>query len=103
MSIVGNEIIFSAKAWRYPGAAGWYFVSLSKKDTSTIRKFFGVLSRGWGSLRVRAGIRDTIWETSIFYDSKSSTYMLPLKKEVRIKENILEHTSIQVRLIVVTD
>jgi hypothetical protein len=44
--------------------------------------------RGWGSLRVRATIGKTTWKTSIFPDEKSKSYVLPVKAEVRKKENI---------------
>jgi hypothetical protein len=33
-------------------------------------------------------IGQTVWKTSIFPDSKSGSYLLPLKAEVRKKEKI---------------
>lgn len=72
----------------YPGASGWHFMSLPKKQSADIKQRFGGMQRGWGSLPVEAMIGATRWTSSIFYDSKSQTYLLPLKVAIRKKENI---------------
>lgn len=46
--------------------------------------------RGWGAVYAEAKIKKTIWQTSIFPDKRSSTYLLPLKKEVRYEENLYD-------------
>lgn len=79
---------FKAKVWVYPGQAGWRFVSLPNKESETIKERFTGLTRGWGSLPVNVTIGKTIWKTSIFPDKKSGTYLLPLKADVRKKENV---------------
>ena len=77
-----------SKVWLYPGITGWHFVSLPKKQSKEIKGLFGGMAGGWGSLPVIVAIRKTSWKTSIFPDKKSDTYLLPLKAEVRKKENI---------------
>ena len=77
-----------AKVWLYPGAGGWHFVTLPAKDSAAIKKAFGVAQRGWGSLPVIATVGKTSWKTSIFPDKKIGAYVLPLKADVRKKENI---------------
>jgi len=77
-----------AKVWLYPGAGGWHFVTLPEKDSAAIKKAFGMTQRGWGSLPVIATVGNTSWKTSIFPDKKIGAYVLPLKAEVRKKENI---------------
>ena len=77
-----------AKVWLYPGARGWHFVTLPAKDSAAIKKAFGVAQRGWGSLPVIATVGKTSWKTSIFPDKKIGAYVLPLKADVRKKENI---------------
>lgn len=77
-----------AKVWLYPGAGGWHFVTLPPKDSAAIKKAFGVAQRGWGSLPVIATVGKTSWKTSIFPDKKIGAYVLPLKADVRKKENI---------------
>ena len=46
------------------------------------------IKRGWGSVRVKVTLGKTKWDTSIFPDKKSGTYLLPIKAEVRIKEHV---------------
>ncbi len=53
---------------------------------------------GFGSLRVRVTIGQTSWQTSIFTDTKSSSYMLPLKVEVRKAEGIEVGNRVQIGL-----
>lgn len=85
-----------AKVWLYPGMAGWHFVMFPKKQSAEIRARFGALAAGWGSLQVIASILrrrsgqvgKTSWKTSIFPDKKAGAYLLPLKADVRKRENI---------------
>ena len=82
---------FRAKVWIYPGMKGaWHFASVPKKESAEIKKIFGALAGGWGSLPVDVTIRKTSWKTSIFPDKKSASYILPLKSDVRKKEKIYE-------------
>lgn len=68
--------------------AGWHFVTLPRKQSDAIKKMFGAIRRGWGSLPVAATIGKTRWETSIFPDRKTGAYLLPLKVDVRKKEGV---------------
>lgn len=79
-----------AKVVLYPGPSPWHFIYLPKPKAAEIRKLFGKRERGWSSLRVKAKIGNIAWRTSIFYDRRSETYLLPVKKEIRKKEDILE-------------
>ncbi len=78
-----------AKVWLYPGqSANWHFVTLPKKQSDQIKERFADFKRGWGSLPVTVTIGKTVWKTSIFPDKKAGAYILPLKSDVRKKENI---------------
>jgi len=88
LSMIKNEYKIKEKVWLSPGMSGWYFVSISKKDSKEIEKRFDFLKRGWGSLKVSVTIGTTKWKTSIFPDKKSETFLLPIKSEVRKKEKI---------------
>lgn len=77
-----------SEVFAYPGMSGWYFVSIPKKQSLEIKKDFGGLKRGWGSIPVLVTIGKTSWTTSIFPEKKSGTYLLPLKAQVRKKEKI---------------
>lgn len=78
------------KVWIYPGAVGWHFVNVSKKESQKIKEKYGKLHRGFGSLPVMVTIGKTNWKTSIFPDKISGTYFLPLKAKVREKEEIID-------------
>ena len=78
--------------WLYPGMSGaWHFASLDKESTEKVKKYQkGKPRAGWGSVPVEVTMGKTTWRTSIFPDSKSGTYILPLKAAVRKKEGIYE-------------
>lgn len=93
---------FTATLWIYPGGtAAWHFITVPKKESALIKKTFGSLARGWGSLPVSATIGDTTWNTSIFPDSKSGTYLLPVKAVVRRAEGIVERDTVNVALTII--
>src|SRR3989344_3786402 len=92
---------FQANMWLYPGAsAAWHFITVPKKQSEEIKKQFGKVRRGWGSVRVRVTIGKTSWDTSIFPDSKIGAYILPVKAEVRNKERISAGSKVKVKLVV---
>ena len=91
-----TEYRFRAKVWLYQGMAGWHFVNVPKAISSKIKKLFGGMAGGWGSLPVDVTIGKTTWKTSIFPDKKSGTYLLPLKAEVRKKEKFASGDTIEV-------
>jgi hypothetical protein len=88
------EFTFKAKVWVYAGQAAWHFVSVPKKESTRIKALFGGLQRGFGSFPVTVTVGKTSWRTSIFPDSKTGTYLLPIKAEVRKKENLVEDQTI---------
>jgi len=77
-----------SKVWLYPGMTGWHFVSVPKKPSKEIKELFATKLRGFGSIPVNVSLGKTSWQTSIFPDKKTATYILPLKAEIRKKEGI---------------
>lgn len=92
---------FKSKVQVYPGAAAWYFVTLPKDVAREIDFEHGHHKAGFGSLRVSVAIGHTKWQTSIFTDTKASSYMLPLKSEVRKAEGIEVGESLDIKLSVI--
>lgn len=90
------RIKVTTTVWLYPGMAGaWHFASLDKVSTEKVKNHQkGKPRAGWGAVPVDVKIGKTSWRTSIFPDSKSGAYILPLKAEVRKKENIYEGNEI---------
>ncbi len=79
-----------AKVWRYPALIAWHFVTIPHKQAVEIQLLFGSKQKGWGSLPVEVIIGKTRWNTSIFRHRESNSYILPLKSDVRKKEDIYE-------------
>jgi hypothetical protein len=87
-----------SKLWLYPGLGGWHFITLPAKHARVIKISPRGVRRGWGSLRVKATIGRTTWNTSIFPERKSNSYVLPVKADVRKKENIEDGDSVLLTL-----
>lgn len=78
--------------------AGWHFVTLPEDVSEDIKRQFGDLKRGWGSLPVKVTVGKTTWKTSIFPDKETKGYLLPLKADVRKKEKIVADKKITLML-----
>ncbi len=87
---MSHQYKFQAKVWLYQGMAAWHFVTLPKELSAELKENFGDIARGWGSLPVDVKLGNTNWKTSIFPDKKIGAYILPLKLEVRKKEQVKE-------------
>jgi Domain of unknown function (DUF1905) len=86
--VMAQSYHIKAKVWLYQGKAAWHFITLPKKKSEQIRFVAFDSKSAWGSIRVTAKIGGTSWNTSIFPDTKSGAYLLPIKAEVRKKEKI---------------
>lgn len=91
---------FMAELWKYGGESSWWFVSVPIEDANDLERFCGHRKRNFGSIRVTATIGNTSWQTSIFRDTKSSTFLLPIKALVRTKEKLVEGNHYHVSLYV---
>ena len=92
------NLSFTAKLWMYQGQGAWFFVTLPKKESAVIKHLSSSKRRGWGSVPVRARIGKTTWKTSIFPDSKAGAYLLPVKADIRKKENLGADSKVKVEL-----
>lgn len=74
--------------------ASWHFLTISGQAaddihaTALMRRMEGGPKRGWGSVKVRATIGATQWNTSIFPD-KQRGWLLPVKAAVRKAEGLV--------------
>ncbi|MBN8219939.1 MAG: DUF1905 domain-containing protein [Spirochaetes bacterium] len=94
----GTGYHFKGKIWVFNGPTPWYFVTLPQKIAAEIRLFHGSLQKNFGTIRVTASVGKTTWKTSVFRDTKSDSYVLPLKAEIRKKENLTAGKTLQVSL-----
>ena len=83
------EYQFNGTIWQYSTLKGsCYFVSLPMEITEEIRENLKWQEEGWGRLKATAKINHTEWETAIWFDTKMKTYLLPLKADIRRKEDL---------------
>lgn len=95
------------KLWTYvpknkDDKGSWVFVTLPKKTSrEVLEKVSHRPRRGFGAVKVVVTIGNTRWGTSMFPDTSQGAYILPIKKEVRKKENISDGDSINITLEIV--
>ena len=91
-----TEHEFAAELWRWkardaedgePGS--WFFVSLPFETSDVIEEEAGP-GKGFGSVRVEVTIGGSTWRTSVFPSAEEKTYVLPVKKAVRVAEDLVE-------------
>ena len=93
------EHSFKAKIWVYQGKGAWHFVTLPKQAANEIR-FHNPLARGFMPIACEATIGKTSWKTSVFPDSKSRSYVLAVKADVRKVEKIKPGDAVRVTIVV---
>lgn len=92
---------FRAALWAHdPNSPGsWHFVTVPAAVSEDIREEAGPPG-GFGSVRVEVTIGGTTWHTSVFPDSASGCYVLPVKQQVRAAEDLEEGVACEVVLTV---
>jgi hypothetical protein len=89
--MLGPVIVdFEAELWRWNArqADSWVFVSVPDEASAEIRDRSEGPRRGFGAVRVRVTIGASTWTTSIFPDSARGCYVLPVKRAVRVAEEL---------------
>ena len=102
MESKGMKYEFSAKPRLYSSSdmCGWTFIFFPKEIATEIRENFKWLEEGWGRMKVTAKIGKSEWKTSIWFDTKNDTYLLPLKAEIRKKEKIQSDEEVEIIILV---
>ena len=90
---------FSAELWLHDGEAGWHFVTLPPEVAEQVRAEAGE-PRGFGSVRVEVTVGGSTWRTSVFPDTRTGSFVLPVKAEVRRREDLLAGDVVEVGLVV---
>jgi len=96
-----TEHEFSAELWRWrardeTSGAAWYFVSLPFDVADRIDE--AGPRPGFGSVRVEVSVGSSTWRTSVFPSATERTFVLPVKKAVRLAEGLVEGGPCTVRL-----
>lgn len=96
-----NRFNIKGEIWTYDGPSAWHFITVAKDTSTDIRKLFGEMSPGFGSIPVLVSIGKTKWKTSIFFDSKANAYLLPVKADVRKKEKLTVGSLVELEIEVI--
>jgi hypothetical protein len=84
--------------WLWTGEGGsWHFITVPDDQSDEIRAHCLASMRGFKSARVEATINGVTWRTSVF-PVKSGGFILPVKKEVRLKAGIAADDKVTVTL-----
>ncbi len=87
-----------AEIWRSGGPGGWCFVTLPLEVAHHIRSLAGGMMAPFGSLRVAGTVDDVTWRTSLFADTKSGSFLLPIKAAIRARARVGAGDQIKVRI-----
>lgn len=92
------EYQFLATLWEYQGPGSWHFITLPQELARQLTSLGFGNGRGFGSIPVSVTIGSQTWNTSIFPDTKSMSYLLPIKKQVRTAEKLTNGAEVSVAL-----
>ena len=88
---------FEAELWRWKAQESWFFVSLPFDVADEIADV-AAPGKGFGSVRVEVSIGPVTWRTSVFPSAEEKTYVLPVKKAVRVANGVEEGDSCRLHL-----
>lgn len=92
---------FRSELWLHSGDAAWHFVTVPIDVGEEISDASAGERRGFGSVKVRATIGSTTWATSLFPDSASGSFVLPVKRQVRQAEDLEDGDQVDVSVAIV--
>jgi Domain of unknown function (DUF1905) len=93
------DVCFRAPLWLWDGKGAWHFITLPKSTARSIREDQELNRKPFGSVRVAARIGSTRWQTSLFPDTKTGSYLLPVKATVRSQEQLRVGDEVEVVLV----
>ena len=100
---MAGSFTFTAPLWRWTAreasddAGAWSFVTLPPEVAEDVRQLSGE-PRGFGSVRVHVETAGHVWDTSVFPDAGSGSFVLPVRKAVRVAAGVGEGDDLTVTL-----
>lgn len=89
---------FTSPLWRWKGDSAWHFVTLPADVADDIEQESEGMRGGFGSVKVVVTVGSTTWSTSLFPANSAESYILPMKRQVRLAEELDEGDPVQVSL-----
>jgi hypothetical protein len=94
------RLAFAGELWHWRRPAPCHFVTVPDDGCAVLRAVAPVVSYGWGVIPVRARIRGSDWETSLF--PRDGGYVLPVKDAVRHAEGLALGDVVRVEMAIKT-
>ena len=91
---------FTSELYEWSARDNWFFVDLPFQVSDAITAM-PLVPGGFGSVKVEATVGHVTWRTSVFPDDKRGTFVLPIKKEVRLRNSLVAGSKVDVSLEVV--
>ena len=85
---VTSDLRFTAPLWMHQGEGGWHFVTLPLGAADELRDSVPPRGPGFGAIRVSVSVGETTWSTSVFPDKATGSFVLPVKKAVRVANRL---------------
>lgn len=90
---------FTAPLWLHDGDKGWHFITLPHDVADEIADLADQgHAKGFGSVPVQVTVGGSTWQTSVFPSKQDASFVLPVKKAVRVGEGIEHGDDVAVRL-----
>lgn len=89
---------FRATVWTQESTGAWHFVTLPTDLSKRIQMLTSGHRKPFGSFRVKASTGLSLWDTSLFMDTRRAAFLLPIKADVRRKEKIRPGDTIDVSI-----
>ena len=104
---MSERLTHTGEVWLWTSATSpgsWHFLTISGAAGEAIaaheamrRLEFGS-GRGFGSVKVRARVGESVWNTSVFPSSEAGGFILPLKAAIRKAEGIAQGSEVTAEL-----
>lgn len=100
---MSGTLTFTAPLWRWAARqesadpSAWCFVTLPPEVSEAVRDLAGE-PRGFGSVPVSVTTGTSAWDTSVFPDAASGCFVLPVKRSVRVAEQVEEGDALTLAL-----
>ncbi len=94
------DLAFDGELIYWRGPSPHYFVVVPPETSAIIRSISTAVTYGWGAIPVRVRLGDDEWPTSLF--PKDGRYLVPIRKAVRLAQDVGEGDVVAVELTIRT-
>lgn len=89
---------FTTELWYWRGPAPFYFLTVPAELCRELAAIAPAVSYGWGMIPAIVRVGDSEWTTSLF--RKDGGYVIPVKADVRLAEQLEDGEDVTAQLIV---